>query len=419
MIDLQTISTLRPFNDPFGIAFHIGNLDVRWYAILSIIGYAIAILTFCLIISYKYKLKYEPAFYFIFPCLPMCILGARFWSACIGDLTWDNFFKIGEGGLAIQGGVVFGLITGIIYFPLVLRLPKYHVRVEIGEKVFIQQPSFFLYADAIIPTILLGQAIGRWGNFFNGEIFGSPVALSNESNGLDWLKVLMPGVYDHMISKEGITGLNNVPNNGLNYVFQPLFLYESFLGICSFLFIYFVLTNIYKIKAGVVAGSYFVAYGLIRFIMEPLRSNQFAYLGTYVMNGILLGFGILWVVYCQWIYPRFRKNYVDKTLNLYIRYLIQKINKKSNLNENNTKIEQKIQKLNCQYNKINSKKVDTYDEKITKQFKLKNINDKINKCKGELKLSTKNKNITLKEFINESNIQIIRKEGECIYFANR
>lgn len=419
-IVVNPISTLRPMSDEFGIAFHVGSLDVRWYAIMSILGYATAILIFCLVIAFKYKVKYEPAFYFIFPALPMCILGARFWSACIGDLNWDNFFNFKSGGLAIQGGVVFGLITGIIYFPLVLRLPKYHVRVEVGDKVYVRQPSFFLYADAIIPTILIGQAIGRWGNFFNGEIFGSPVGLASQPNGLSWLQTLMPGVYDHMVSVQGISGCS-LPNYGAGYVFQPLFLYESFMCICAFLLIYLVLTNIYKIRTGVAAGSYFVAYGIIRYLMEPLRNSSFNFSGTYVMNGILLVFGIAWIVYCQWIYPLFRHVYVNRGIQSYFDFLKQKKlhNNPAKTDKEVAKCQAKLAKLQTQYDQVNAKTTDTYEDKITKQFKLKQIKQKMDVVKERITIDHEQQPLNWKQFYIQNKIQILRKDGECIYFANR
>lgn len=312
-------STLFNPDSSFSIAFKIGSLPIYWYAIISIIGYFVAICIFLIVVSKRYKLSIDVPFYYIFIALPMIILGARFWSCAIGDATWSNFFNFRNGGLAVQGGVLFGVLTALIYFPLILRKPKYHVRVYENGNVYIKRPSMWIYADAIVPTILIGQAIGRWGNFFNGEIFGAQVS----ADSLSWLKTIMPGVYNHMTPAVGIT-VNGV-SNGEAY-FQPLFLYESFLNVVTFTIIYGLLAEFHEMKAGTICCLYFIDYGIIRFIMESLRSSQFRFLATFILNGLLLGIGVILFIYCQWISPLFR----DKKVFLYLRnYTVYLFNKSS------------------------------------------------------------------------------------------
>ncbi len=275
----------------FQTAFIIAGLDVQWYAILSIIGYLVAICIFMLSIWKRYKVSVDVGFYYIFIAIPIILLGARTWSFVIGDAS-GNFFSR-NGGMAVEGGVIFGVIAALIYFPIILHFPKYHSRVVIDGKVYIQKPSMWIYADAIVPTILIGQAIGRWGNFFNGEIYGGEV--STES--LAWLKNLMPGVYNHMYA---------VDSSGLLHFYQPLFLYESFMNIIAFVIIYGLLAEIKQIKIGVITGLYCVSYGIIRFIMEPMRNHEFEFFGTYITTGFLLALGIIIVIYCQFIAYKFR-----------------------------------------------------------------------------------------------------------------
>ena len=81
------MGTLFGKNSPFSIAFKIGNLPIYWYAIISIIGYFVAICIFLIVVSKRYKLSIDVPFYYIFIALPMIILGARFWSCAIGDAT--------------------------------------------------------------------------------------------------------------------------------------------------------------------------------------------------------------------------------------------------------------------------------------------------------------------------------------------
>ena len=294
-------NTNLSLDESFKIAFTIGNVNIYWYAIFSILGYAVAIAIFLFTLWKRYKVSVDVGFYYIFFALPMILLGARTWSFLIGDAS-GNFFNFREGGLAIEGGVIFGVLTALIYFPIILRFPKYHKRVVVDGKVYIQKPSMWIFADAIIPTILIGQAIGRWGNFFNGEIYGNEISESN----LLWLKNLMPGVFNHMqADHDAYTSTGQlVIENGKYYA--PLFLYESVLNTISFIIIYGILAEIKQIKIGVISGMYCISYGIIRLIMESQRAAPFKYLGNFVTTGLLLGVGILMVIYCQFIFNKLR-----------------------------------------------------------------------------------------------------------------
>lgn len=228
----------------------------------------------------------------------MIILGARIWSFIIEGAPIQEFFNFRNGGLAVQGGVLFGVLTAFLYFPIMLSRPRYHLRIQDGNNVYIRRPSMWLYADAIIPTILIGQAIGRWGNFFNGEIFGAPVDASQ----LEWLKTLMPGVYNHMTPAAGLI----VNGHTTGTYFQPLFLYESFINVITFTVIYGFLAELRQMKAGTIASLYFISYGITRFVTETLRDAAFKFRGTYILNGLLLASGIIMFIYCQWILSKLR-----------------------------------------------------------------------------------------------------------------
>lgn len=319
-------NTLLGYNNPFSIAFNIAGLDIYWYALISILGYFTAICIYLLVISKRYKINFEIGFYYVFFALPMIILGARLWSVIIEKTSIRDFFNFRNGGLAVQGGVVFGVLTAFIYFPIMLSKPKYHLRIQDGNNVYIRRASMWLYADAIIPTILIGQAIGRWGNFFNGEIFGAPVDASQ----LQWLKTMMPAVFDHMTPAAGVTIVVNGVTYGTGTYFQPLFLYESFLNIVIFMIIYCFLGELREMKAGTIASLYFVSYGIIRFITESLRHSAFRFTETYVLNGILLFIGVVMFIYCQWIFPRYRKY---KNWLFFVDYWIYIFNKNNGMNK--------------------------------------------------------------------------------------
>ena len=90
----------------------------------------------------------------------------------------------------------------------------------------------------------------------------------------------MPGVYNHMTPTTSVVVGGITYNNGT--YFQPLFLYESFLNIITFIIIYGVLAELNEMRAGTIASLYFIDYGIIRFITESLRSSQWSFVGYWV-----------------------------------------------------------------------------------------------------------------------------------------
>lgn len=319
-------NTLRPFDDAFSIAFWMGDFPMRWYAIFFMLGFLIAIIVGCLIAHFRFRIKYDIIFWAGIIAVPTAFLGARLWSGIIGDLDWNNFFNFNSGGLAIQGGVILCGIVLMIYSILILRIPRFHVRVEFDDKIQIQRPSMWIIADIILPLVLIGQAIGRWGNFFNGEIFGNQVSASD----LEWLRLTMPGIFDHMKVVAGAHPLSSGLIEGAYY--QPLFLYEFAINIFSFVLILFIMPCIKQIKIGVAGSSYFILYGITRFIMEPLRFSAYEFSGTYVINGLLLVFGVILVIFAQFICPKYRdQKMLYKLWIVHIRYSLIKLGLKMNL----------------------------------------------------------------------------------------
>ena len=144
-------------------------------------------------------------------------------------------FAIWHGGLAIQGGLFAGLIYSYFFFKK-------------------KDIPFLLAGDAIMPGVLIAQALGRWGNFFNHEAFGSAVSLS-------FLKSLhLPSF---IISNMYIDGAYH----------HPTFLYESIGNIIAFLIIILVVKRFQK-HVGVQFFSYFIGYGIVRFFVEGLRTDS-------------------------------------------------------------------------------------------------------------------------------------------------
>lgn len=312
-------SILNVWNESDKVAFKIGSLDIAWYGIFITIGFIFAILFASLKLKFWYKVSYDPFLYFCLIGIPVSILGGRLWSFIIGDAgkNGGNFFieywNFREGGLAIQGAIIATVIAACIWFPLVLRKPSYHVKtIDENGATYVRQVSMWVYADAIVPCILVGQIIGRWGNFFNQELYGGVVENLDQ---MAWLKTLMPGVYDWMF---------------VNGVFHhPLFLYESFFNFFIFIFIYVGCEFIKFRKCGDLAMMYFLMYGILRLCMEPFRDNQFKFVASivtsvlYIVGAISLlilnhlvisknrDLKLLWMIYVKtkyYLYLQFTRN---------------------------------------------------------------------------------------------------------------
>ncbi len=193
----------------------------------------------------------ESTFYVAFPA---GIIGARIWYV-IGNWTVDGFdkdpirmFYIWEGGLTILGGAITGIVVGVLWFRW--RNKGYNT---------------FAAIDVIIPTILLAQAIGRFGNFFNCEVHGNPVSIDS----WQWLPMII--TYNGQYSSTAAS----LAGTGTFYL--PLFIIEGFFNVLG----YFVLSWLFgKVlrkytELGDLAIGYVVVYGLIRCTLEPLRYGSY------------------------------------------------------------------------------------------------------------------------------------------------
>ena len=193
------------------------------------------------------------------------ILGARVWYVVgnfegdaatgmnfakeISNGNWFSMFEIWNGGLTILGGAVAGIIVGMIY------MTKKRKYVDLRFAV-----------DACVPTILLAQAIGRWGNFFNHEVYGVEVSMSTFSFLPTWLRYQMATSFN-----------GGLPSGETMYV--PLFLIEGVINIIG----YFVIVKLIPLiwteargrAKGDFTGFYLIWYGIVRIILEPLRDKEF------------------------------------------------------------------------------------------------------------------------------------------------
>ena len=217
--------------------FTIGNFKVEWYSVLIIVGAFLAII---MIMKEAKRHNYPTDFVFnmCFWAIIFGIIGARLYYVLFNLDSYTNFwdiFKIWEGGLAIHGGIIFGLLTCLIY------CKKYKARLV-------------RLLDFVAPALLLAQAIGRWGNFFNQEAHGAATTLEHLQN--------------LHIPQFIIDGMNI---GGIYY--EPTFLYESLWCLIG-LIIILIVRRISITKVGQPTAVYLMWYGIGRFVIEAMRTDS-------------------------------------------------------------------------------------------------------------------------------------------------
>jgi len=213
------------------VAFYIFGKEVRWYGILIA---AAVIIGIYLAMREAKKLGYDTDLLLDF-CLwaiPFAIIGARAYYVAF---QWDYYkahpaeiIAIWHGGIAIYGAVLAGIVVGIVFAK-------------------VRKVDFWSLADIVSPSLILGQAIGRWGNFFNGEAYGYIVS----SPKWQWFPaaVYINGQW-HMAT----------------------FFYESMWDLAVFIFLMFYKNR--KKYSGDVFLAYLALYGIGRFVVEGLRTDS-------------------------------------------------------------------------------------------------------------------------------------------------
>ena len=256
-------------------SYYSGGLHIALYGVVILTG---AIIAFKMSDHHMYQ-KYgkhgilDSVFLVAFPA---GILGARLWyvvgnwngdvsgitpfSQRVANGEWWSIFAIWEGGLTILGGAVGGILVGALFF--IFRRKAFDLRVAM---------------DLVMPTILVAQAVGRWGNFFNHEVYGTLTMMEDWPLLPTWIKYMMAtGFTDGAPNLVPISEtIGDVVYTGNMYV--PLFLIESVFNMCGYFVIYFGVRNIWRKHRAIGSLSmfYLIWYGICRIIMEPLRDPHF------------------------------------------------------------------------------------------------------------------------------------------------
>jgi phosphatidylglycerol:prolipoprotein diacylglycerol transferase len=220
------------------ILLDLGVIKIYWYSAMIFLGLLIG---GWLILKEAERFNISEDFIvnLFFFTIPIAVIGARLYYVLF---NWDYYsvnmseiFMIWEGGLAIHGGMLFGLLWIIFY------TKKYKV-------------NTFRILDMIVIGLIIGQAIGRWGNFFNGEAHGTATTL------------------EHLQSLHIPEFIINGMNIGGTY-YLPTFLYESIWCLLGFI-ILLVIRRLKYIKIGQITAVYLIWYGIGRFIIEGMRTDS-------------------------------------------------------------------------------------------------------------------------------------------------
>ncbi|AYA77896.1 prolipoprotein diacylglyceryl transferase [Bacillus sp. Y1] len=227
-------STIQPI-DP--IAVSLGPIQIHWYGV--IIGVGIALALFLAMREGERRGLHKD----IFPdlmlwAIPIAIISARIYYVAF---EWDYYsqnpgdiIKIWNGGIAIHGALIGSVITAIVF--------------SRNKNI-----SFWKLADIAAPSIILGQAIGRWGNFINQEAHGGEVTRS-----------FLEGLFlpEFIINQMYIDGV----------YYHPTFLYESIWNIVGFVLL--MSLRRVNLRQGEIFLSYVIWYSIGRFFVEGMRTDS-------------------------------------------------------------------------------------------------------------------------------------------------
>ena len=253
------------------VLFSIGPITIYYYSVIILISVLTG--TYLATRESKKHNMYDFISDLIMSVIIFGIIGARIYYVIFNFEYYSSnlldIFKIWEGGIAIYGAIIGGIIA-IIY------------------QAKRRNQSIIKTTDIIAPGLLLSQSIGRWGNFFNGEAHGTEVTL-------EFLKSL--NLPNFII--EGMK-INNV-------YYHPTFLYESIWCLIGFIII-LLIRKLTKRKTGIMTCSYFIWYGIGRFLIEGLRTDSL-YLGIFrisqIISIMLITIGIVGIIFA---YTKGNKN---------------------------------------------------------------------------------------------------------------
>ena len=218
------------------------GFEIYYYAIFIVFGMLVATFLSALLMKRR-NMSPDLIFTLFLVCIPSALVCARLYYCITDGMPVKEWINIRDGGLSIIGGALGGIGAGLIV-------------------CLVKKINFFRAADCVVICILVGQIFGRWGNYFNQEVYGGVVA--NEAT-MGWFPFAV------FIEADG----------KWHYAF---FFYEMFFNCIAFALLYTAAWKWAKKPNGLFTFAYFAWYGLLRTVMEPLRDPAY----------ILKGGGVPW-----------------------------------------------------------------------------------------------------------------------------
>ncbi len=245
--------------------FNVANI-IHGYNLMIFLG---VVFCFAGMIFFWKRMKYSWTILqvMLMIAVPSGIFGARLWDV-IWDGGWSDFFNFA--GLSIHGGVLAGMLFTSPYVWYMRR-----------------QVDFRTVYSIVLPNILIAQAIGRFGNFFNHELFGAVVS----GDSLNWMGTMKSHMY--ITTPDGIVGYR-----------APMFFYESMSSLAGWVILVPFLLRKNWLRPGVIGALYWVWYGVWRTIFEPMKDEPWIVNGfpvaTFVSVASII-VGSLLAIYWQWL----------------------------------------------------------------------------------------------------------------------
>lgn len=238
------------------VAFEIFGHPIYWYGIIIATGFLLAV-WYCYRKAPKFGIKSDDLIDLLFFAVPISIIGARlyyiifyldYFRSPTGELKFMDMLRIWDGGLAIYGAVIAGVLTLAVFCK-------------------VKKLNFFAFADVGVYGLLIGQCVGRWGNFVNVEAYGGPTTLP-------W--------------RMGIDA--HVGNGVWQYMeVHPTFLYESLWNLVGLVLLIVVAKKWRKFDGQITLG-YFLWYGFGRGLIEGLRTDSLYLFDTGIRVSQVFGF---------------------------------------------------------------------------------------------------------------------------------
>ena len=226
------------------VLIEIGPVTIRWYGLMYVVAIIVGIwLTYREVKRKGMKMSLDDVLDFVLIAVPLGIVCARLYYVSFQwdyySLHLDDTWKIWQGGLAIHGGVIGGGLALWIFSK--------------WKKI-----RFWTFADAVVPSLILGQAFGRFGNFMNGDAYGTPT---------DWATGLRFPV--------GTPAGNAYPDSatpGFSQPLHPAMLYELVGNVLIFGALWILRKKGYR--DGFLTCLYFLSYAVLRFLVELTRGDS-------------------------------------------------------------------------------------------------------------------------------------------------